>query len=180
MTRQLTTAAKRATLSRMPEEPMNTPAPTPTSPDALLEEALASTGTADPRPALRELLRGLRDTDEGAYRTLVARFEDEVIRPIRTRELAPLDAWLRFGITLAEARLPVAAIEVGPSGVAAPLDPGAGARPGFVILHVPAGTSGKATLVQGPEDLSPAQQATVDLLVHSKVRSSVTSPTPGA
>ncbi len=159
------------------------PAPPPsTSPDGLSDEAdrrfaarRSETGARDPREYYRGLLRGLRETDPDAYRTLVERYEAEVVQAIAAEGADPLEAWLAFGAVLAQAVAgPGGLHSVDATGQSAPAAP---PLPwDALLLHIPegkggGGRGGRALPVGLPPELSPAQRATVDLLVHGKVRS---------
>jgi hypothetical protein len=135
--------------------------------DALLNEALAETGAADPRPRYRLLLSELKRQDPSVYEEAVARFRDTVVPSIARREIDPLTAWLDYGLHLAEKLAPGRAVSLDEHGRGSPLAGPASWRD--LILHVPADTRARAILVGEPPGPTRAQQAAVDLLVHGKV-----------
>jgi hypothetical protein len=139
-------------------------------PDAALEARLEAADTADPRAGLRDLLRELRDADETAYRSFVQRFEDEVLAPLRAGTRDPLEAWLHFGCALAHQRTPGQAVQVNGAGAVSPLNGASDFAPGSLVLHLPEGGGVRALVILGPRTPSAPQRATLDLLVHSKVR----------
>jgi hypothetical protein len=137
--------------------------------DRRYAERLETTGARDPREFYRRLLRELKERDEAAYQALVARYEAEVLAPVGGGEADPLEAWLAFGVTLANA--------VGGPGRTVVIDAVGRARelagtPGWeaLVLHLPQARGSKALPVGLPPELSPSQKAAVDLLVHAKVR----------
>jgi hypothetical protein len=142
------------------------------------------TGARDPREYYRGLLRDLRGEDPDGYRELVARYEAEVVGAIGTGEADPLEAWLAFGAALAtRVAGPGALLSVDAAGAASPADPPY--RWDQLLLHLPegrgrasGGRSGIALPVGLPPELSRAQKATVDLLVHGKVRAPEPSSSP--
>lgn len=170
---------------------MSEASPSPPSPPSqdLAEEAerrfaarRSETGARDPREYYRGLLRDLREADPDAYRTLVARYESEVVRGIAAEGADPLEAWLAFGATLAQTVAgPGTLHRVDAAGASAPAT---SPLPwDALLLHIPngkkgGGRGGRALPVGLPPELSPAQRATVDLLVHGKVR--VESPLPSS
>jgi hypothetical protein len=136
--------------------------------DRRFEAALAETGARDPRDFYRQLLRGLREQSEERYRDAVTRWRDEVVLPLARDEGDPLELWLRFGASVASELHPGRPVVVDESGRAAPYEPPPSWRD--LILHLPDEKRVKAVPVSLPPELSPAQQATVDLLVKGKNR----------
>jgi hypothetical protein len=146
------------------------PAPDPaTEADRRFAERLEATGARDPREYYRGLLRELRARDEEAYRSLVARYEAEVVTPVAQGDRDPLEAWLAFGVTLAETAGGAGrTVVVDATGLAAPLD----GAPTFdqLVLHLPDEKGSRALPVGLPPELTAPQRAAVDLLVNGKVR----------
>jgi hypothetical protein len=135
--------------------------------DALLNDALAETGAADPRPRYRLLLSELKRQDPSAYDEAVSRFRDLVLPAIARREADPLTAWLDYGRHLAEKLAPGRTLALDEHGRSSPFG---GPSPWKdLILHVPADPRARAILIGEPPRPSRAQRATIDLLVHGRV-----------
>jgi hypothetical protein len=134
-------------------------------------ERRVATGARDPREFYRGLLRDLRGANEASYREMVARYESRVVAAVARGEADPLEAWLAFGLELAEASAGTGrAVVVDATGRATPLE----GRPRWdqMILHLPEGKGARGVPVSLPPELSDAQRATLDLLVKGKVRTS--------
>jgi hypothetical protein len=132
------------------------------------EEILAETGARDPRGPYRDLLRELRSRSEERYEEAVRRWREEVIRPVSRGEGQAMELWLTFGATLAEELHSGRTVVVDETGRARPLEPPPSWR--SLILHLPEARRVRAIPVCLPPELSPAQRATVDLLVEGRVR----------
>lgn len=126
-----------------------------------LRAALAERGLADPRPSLRERLRALRDGNPAAFEEAKARFESIVQDGDATRDT--VEAWVEYGRYLGDLTGPGTLYAVDAGGRAVPWAPPP--APGILILHIPDETGAPALAVMAPTDPSPAQQATLDLLV---------------
>ncbi len=134
----------------------------------LLEEDLARTGARDPRDDYRELLRQIKARSESEYGEAVALWERDVIGPTARGEAEPLGRWLEFGTRLADRVHPGRTVAVDASGRARPLD-----RPPSweeLVLHLPEEKGARAIPVVVPPQPSPAQDATVALLVEGRVK----------
>lgn len=136
--------------------------------DELLSRALTETGATDPRGPYRALLRELKSLSEDRYAEAVERFQDSVLPSIARQEAEPLQAWLDYGRHLAESLGPGRDVVIDGTGRAHPLGPSPSWRD--LILHLPDDGRARAIPVSVPAELSAAQRATVDLLVHAKVR----------
>lgn len=136
--------------------------------DERFEKALAKTGAPDPRDLYRRLLRELKAESEEAYVAAVARWQAEVVGPVAAGGEDPLKCWLGFGIALARELHPGRTVVVDDSGRAAPFEP----PPSWeaLILHLPENRKAKALAMSLPPEMSPAQRATVDLLVQGRNR----------
>ena len=131
--------------------------------DELLEEALARTRVRDPRDFCRERLRAMKSANPAAYDQAVKSYEEELIPSIAARKTDALTAWQEYGCRLAELQLPGKPVEVDPTGRTYPcLPPTPHDR---MILYIPEGTRTRALVLGLPSKLSPAQEATHDLLV---------------
>lgn len=134
-----------------------------------LDGRLADTGTQDPRPAYRELLRLLKERDPAQFDALRQHYAREVEGALTEGGRDPLTLWLDYGLVLAAALGGEGtAMAVDQEGLASPI---AGSpEPGSLTLWIPEGRAGRAIAVTTPATPSPAQVATLDLLVHGKVR----------
>ncbi|MDT8436019.1 MAG: hypothetical protein RRA92_04620 [Gemmatimonadota bacterium] len=129
--------------------------------DRRTAEAMAAAGLADPRPALRELLRRLRAEDEAAFREASDRYRDRLVPEVADGGTDPLAAWLAYGRDLAGRLAPGDAVAVDATGRARPAEPGT--VPGALVLHLPSG-GGPAVVLLRPADPSDAQAAAAELL----------------
>jgi len=159
----------------MSETSGSAPAETPGSLSAVADQRLmarlAEGGAQDPRPLYRPLLLELRGKDEASFRAMVGHFESEVVARIAETSVDPLEAWLQYGFKLAGALggegefvLIEASGQSGPCTEALPSE--------GLILFLPTDPRARGIPVRLPDPLSPPQQATLDLLVHGKVRGS--------
>jgi len=136
--------------------------------DRRLEEVLAATGARDPRPACRDVLREIRRRNESDYADAVNDFRDSVLRGIAEGGADPVRTWIEFGVRLAERLVPGRPVVVDGEGrarsYAAPPD----VRE--LILHIPNERGARAIPVALPTSATAAQRATVELLVHGRVK----------
>jgi hypothetical protein len=133
--------------------------------EARLEAAAARLGLADPRPALRERLRQLRDTQPELFRRAIEHYEATVLPALTDDE--PLAGWLEYGRFIGQLTGNGRLTAIDADGRAAPHRPPAGA--GMVVLFLPEDTAVGALLVAAPLQPSAAQQATIQLLVERKL-----------
>jgi hypothetical protein len=136
--------------------------------DELFERRVRETGARDPREFYRRLLKDLRGRDEAGYREMAARYEAEVVQPVASGERDPLEAWLSYGRALAERALPGTLVRVDATGRSSP-------APGTLswrdlLLQLPDERRSRAVPVGIPPEPSPAQRATLELLVRGRVR----------
>lgn len=136
--------------------------------DRRFEEALERTGARDPRAVYRTLLKELKSQSEERYRETVGRWRSEVVEPLADGEAEPLERWLRFGAELARDLHPGRTVVVDEAGRAAPHRGTPSWRE--LVLHLPDAKRVRAIPVSLPPEPSPAQQATVDLLVEGRVK----------
>ncbi len=136
--------------------------------DERFARALDETGARDPREFYRGLLRTLKEQSEPLYREMVARYEEAVVATVGGGDADPLEAWLAFGVELAGRMHPGRTVVISEDGRAAPLAPPP--RWDALVLHLPDEARTRAVPVSIPPEPSAAQRATVDLLVHGKVR----------
>jgi hypothetical protein len=127
--------------------------------EARLTAAAAELNLADPRPPYRERLRRLRETDPAAFERAVAHYEQTVLPALTTAE--PLTTWLEYGKFLTGGAVRTTVIDAaGRAGpVAAPVPSGS------LVLLIPDEPSADVLIGAAPLQPSPAQQATLDLLV---------------
>lgn len=135
--------------------------------DELLDRALADTGAHDPREPYRALLRELKKRDQERYSRAVDRFQGSVLPSIVQGDTNPLQAWLEYGRHLANQLDPGRDVVIDHSGKASTLTLPPSWRD--LIIHLPDDGRARAVLVSLPPDPTPAQRATVDLLVHARV-----------
>lgn len=130
-----------------------------------LLRALEETGALDPRDSCRSRMLELRRTDPDAFARAKAYYE-EVLVPAVAGGADPLQAWLEYGRRLAEWSAPGRTVVVDGSGRVrpwshpVPLD--------GLVLHLPEGRGRGALAVGIPAFPTPAQRATLDLLVNQK------------
>lgn len=129
---------------------------------------MQETGARDPREFYRGILRDLRERDAAGYEELVERFQTEVVVPLAEGARDPLSAWLEFGRALAERSAPGKLVRVDGTGRATPAAPDLSWED--LLLHVPDDRRTRALPVGIPPDPTPAQRATLDLLVQGRVR----------
>jgi hypothetical protein len=131
-------------------------------------EALCTTGARDPREYYRERLKELRTANPDAYRSAVQYYDATLLPSIADGDVDPLEAWWEYGRRIAELSVDGHTVEIDPSGRSHPYS-----RPtprDRMVLHLPAGTKGRALVVGLPTDLSSAQMANYDLLVAGRQR----------
>ncbi len=144
-------------------------APTPQDPaDQRFEARLAETGARDPREFYREVLRSLREADPDAYREMVERYQSEVVEVLADTDRDPLLTWLEFGRALAARAAPGTLVMVDGTGRAAPAPEAISHRD--LLLQIPEDRRTRALPVAIPPEPTPAQRATLDLLVKGRVR----------
>jgi hypothetical protein len=144
-------------------------ASTPQDPaERRFEARLAETGARDPREFYREVLRSLRDTDPDAYREMVERYQSEVVEVLAHTDQDPLLTWLEFGRALADRAAPGTLMLVDGTGRATPAPEVI--SHGDLLLQVPEDRRTRALPVAIPPEPTPAQRATLDLLVKGRVR----------
>ena len=135
--------------------------------DARLESALADSPFRDPRPDLRPMLKHLREHDAPAFDRALAHFETTLI-PAVAGEADPLEEWLAYGRVLATLAGGGEILAIDGSGRAGPVGEATPA-PDAMLLHLPASPDTPALVLRCPRDATPAQEASVDLLVLGRV-----------
>lgn len=135
--------------------------------DAKLEAALAASGARDPRDFYRERLRELKQADASAYDEAVEYYKTVLLPSVADGDGHPLDAWTEYGRKLATSVAPGRTVAIDGTGRARPFE-----RPdrSALILHLPDAKGSRALLVGLPDELTPAQRASYDVLVAGKQR----------
>ncbi len=142
---------------------------TETSPaESRFARRLEETGARDPREFYRGLLRELKEADLEGYEEMVARYRTDVVTPIEEGEGDPLVLWLAFGARVAGRLHPGRTVVIGEDGRATPFAPPPDHRQ--LLLHLPDDVKTRAIPVGIPADPTPAQAATLDLLVRGRTR----------
>jgi hypothetical protein len=135
--------------------------------DARLEEALERAALRDPRPFFRDRLRLLKDREPEAFEE-ARRYAEEALLPrVAAEGSDPVAEWFAYGERLAELGGPGRTVSVHPGGRARTFAPPL--HPDHLVLHLPDDTRTPALMLLAPQHLSPAQQATYDLLVEGKL-----------
>lgn len=128
-----------------------------------LQEALDRERIADPRESLRDRLRALRGTAH--FDRVVAHYQEALLPGVAEGTMEPLDAWLEYARLVAGvAPGRETAIDVQGREGADPSDPAT------LLLHVPEEKGAPVTRLRAPADASPAQRATLALLVDGRTR----------
>ncbi|MBI4409444.1 MAG: hypothetical protein HY561_07025, partial [Gemmatimonadetes bacterium] len=135
--------------------------------DARLEEALMRLGVRDPRDFCRERLRALKERDAAGYERALRYFEETLVPRVAEEASDPLAEWIRYGRLLGELHGGVGrTVAVDASGRARPY--GNGDSDDLLVLYLPDDPRAPALVLSAPTGLTPAQQATLDLLVYGK------------
>jgi|TARA_B100001750_G_scaffold178584_1_gene146908 hypothetical protein len=138
-----------------------------TTAEQALEAALATSGARDPRDFYRERLRELKQVNPESYRAAVTYYREVLIPEVASGAGNPLDAWIEYGRTLAEALAPGRTVSIDETGKSHNYE---GVDSSGLILHLPQETGARALLVSLPVTMSSAQRATYDVLVKGKQR----------
>ena len=133
--------------------------------DARLDQAARERGYSDPRPDLRERLRQLKESSPADYRQARTHFEQVVLPALAAAE-DPLAAWVDYARFVGGLSAAGRLLAIDPDGQARPDAPPAAGR---LMLYVPDDTAAAVLVAAAPASPTPAQQATLDLLVHRKL-----------
>jgi hypothetical protein len=136
--------------------------------DQRLQEALDASGGRDPRDFYRDRLRELKGRDADKYEAAVEYYRERLIPEVASGAAEPLVAWTEYGRLLAESFTEGHTVRIDGTGKSHPYDVTAIAD--ALLLHLPTG-KGRAIVVGLPNELTPAQRATYDVLVAGKQRS---------
>jgi hypothetical protein len=134
--------------------------------DARLEEAIAAAGVADPRPACRERLKALRQSDSTAFDRALEYFDRTLVSAIADGA-EPLAQWVAYGRFLGELGGRGRTVAVDGSGRARAYEESAPPA-GALVLFIPDETHKPAVPLLVPAAPTPAQRATIDLLVRGR------------
>jgi hypothetical protein len=133
--------------------------------EARMDAALLESEFGDPRPAYRERLRYLREQQPDAFGAALAYYEETLVPLVAAEDSEPLLAWAEYGRRLAELTGPGKTFAIDASGRARPQR--SQAQPDQLMLHVPEDAALPVLPLAVPRQLTPAQTATLDLLVRS-------------
>jgi len=133
--------------------------------DNRLDQATAAAAFADPRPPLRERLRDLKDANPGAFERARTHYEQTVL-PALAGEGDPLQVWVDYARFLGELASPGRLVGADGTGMASAYQLPA---TGQLILFVPEDSAAPVLIALAPAAPTPAQQATIDLLVNRKL-----------
>jgi hypothetical protein len=134
--------------------------------DRNLTSAATRLGLADPRPAFRERLRILKDNQPDAFATALRHYETTVL-PAIAGGGDVLEAWVQYGETIAALSAPGRMLRVDATGRAERYT--APVTTATLVLHVPDQNDAPVLVTIAPVSPTPAQQATLDLLVHGRL-----------
>jgi hypothetical protein len=133
--------------------------------EARLVTAFAALGLEDPRESYRSVLRELRARDTEAFSRATTHYQQHVLPGLDSGN--PVDAWIDYGRVIGEMTTPGRLLIVDATGRAFPLR--SPVHTGELVVFVPdEGTRG-AFAAARPSDLSPAQKATLSLLVEGRL-----------
>ena len=134
--------------------------------DARLEQALAGSAFRDPRPLLRPLLRHLRQRAPAAFERALTHFETTLV-PAVAGDGDPHAEWLAYGRLLATLAGDGRILAIDGTGRARPdADPPPDSA---LVLYLPDAPGSPAAVLRCPRDATPAQEASIDLLVRGRV-----------
>ena len=133
--------------------------------EARLVAALNERGLADPRPALRQRLKRLRDADAAAFERARAHYEERTLPLLAEGD--PLEAWVEYARALGELGGGGRLVAVDASGRGREYE--APPQAGTLVLFIPTDDAAAAFAALTPVSPSPAQSAAFDLLVGGSV-----------
>ena len=134
--------------------------------DRRFDEARERAGARDPRDFYRSTLRELRTVSQEGYEKAVDYFQEVLVPSIASGQAEPLHAWREYGRLIAELSAEGRTVSVDETGRAEAFSPDTPLD--RLVLHLPDARGGRALIVSLPPTLSPAQKASVDLLVKGK------------
>lgn len=133
--------------------------------DARLDEALERASLRDPRDSYRERLKLLRERDQPAFAEARQYYEEVLVPRVAAPDSDPILEWFEYGRRLAE-------LEGGRTGRVVVIDH-TGRAADFspplprdhLVIFLPEENRAPALPLSVPLQLSPAQQASYDLLI---------------
>lgn len=134
--------------------------------EARLRDAAEQLGLNDPRPPFRERLRVLREQHPDAFGRALAHYETDVL-PALAETSDPLAVWTAYGGFLGRLTSEGTAYRIDASGLAQPFRPPIGR--GELVLFLPDDAGADVLVMAMPAAATPAQAATIDLLVRRKL-----------
>lgn len=135
--------------------------------EASYEAALRQSSARDPRQHFRGMLRELKEKDAAAFRRAVEYHDAQLLPAIAGGGEDPLRVWLEYGRLIAELLAPGRTVVVQADGAAGEYPPAPGGEP--LVLHLPSSAREPARVLGLPAEPSPAQRATLDLLVRGSL-----------
>lgn len=137
--------------------------------DEHLDAALAGALVQDPRPFYRVVLKHLRDRTPEAFDRASAYYASELV-PAVASGADPLAAWLEYGQRLARELGSGRTVVVDETGRSAETSDPAGDA--GLVLFLPDDAGAPALALRCPAVPSPAQRATLELLVEGRLTAS--------
>ncbi|MBW3553541.1 MAG: hypothetical protein KY466_08525 [Gemmatimonadetes bacterium] len=137
--------------------------------DARLEAALVAAPWRDPRPYLRPILKHLKERDPAAFERALDHFNSTLI-PAVAGEADALAEWLGYGRLLGSLAGVGRAVAIDGSGKAG--EPEGAPEPDALVLYLPDAAEVPAVVLRCPRDATPAQEASMELLVLGRVSAS--------
>jgi hypothetical protein len=134
--------------------------------EARLVDAFARLGLVDPRESYRSVLRELRARDADAFSRATTHYQRQVLPALVSVE-DPVAAWIDYGRIIGEMTAPGRMMSVDSTGRAFPFS--SPVRGGELVVFVPDDGTRGAFAAAVPSDLSPAQKATLSLLVDARL-----------
>ena len=134
--------------------------------DVRTAEAINNGPFQDFRETYRQQLRWLKETNPQGFSQALNYYNDVLARNIAAG-YAPLLEWLEYGRTLAQLSGPGTVYSIDEGGRAQPAGELSGET--NMLLHLPDDSNARVFPIAMPRALSPAQQATFDLLVNRKL-----------
>lgn len=125
------------------------------------DAAFAGGSYEDPRAAYRNRLRYLKENNPRAFEAARKWYEETLVPAINQGD-DPVAAWIDYGLQLGQLTAPGVTWAIDASGRAREF---VGHPDGELILHLPADTNEPALALAVPRHLSPAQRASVSLLI---------------
>jgi hypothetical protein len=133
--------------------------------DTRLQQAAAEAGCDDPRPPLRSRLRELKEVNPAAFERALAHYEQTVLPGLAGAD-EPLGHWVDYVRFVGELASPGRVVAIDGSGRAVPyLAP----ESGWLVLFLPEDAGSPVLVALVAASPTPAQRATVDLLVHRRL-----------